>query len=226
MNKEVFMKSIIFMAILLLPFFECFGSQPPKKTSSKITKQGLSVETWQASQEIDNAVFGKIKKSVIQIFHSDNIHGKNKKEVGKAVLRFVVKQKRATIVGLDINHTFRNQSLGSFLFKYTIAYIQKNIPCTKIDWEASPSDGTPLARLVAFYSNSGGIDIEKSKKYSTEMQYSLPSAQMLVALMPILEPILLSKDDKTIILANGEKYISSPSNILGIIANYMGEKNE
>ena len=180
----------------------------------------------------ENFPFGKRERVFIKLFKR---FGALAKEIGCANCSYDPEDKTAflSIFLIQKNEiaNYREQGLGSHLFKRSMAHLKETVDCTTIHWTAIPLDSANqnskgLARLVAFYCNAGAIDSGRNKKDSTKMLYPLPSAQMLTVLMPILEPEPVSKQDKEIILANGKPFIPSPSDALGIIANYMGETND
>jgi hypothetical protein len=142
---------------------------------------------------------------------------------------------------IDIDPEYRKSHLGSYLFKYTMAAmvsLKDNLSPTSIEWVAAADisdDATSYEKrfkqIVKFYCDQGSIDketadIKKYKMLFTDMYYPVPRAQMLATLMPILEPVPVSQQDKQITLASGATYQAGPHDALGIIANYMTENNE
>lgn len=180
-------------------------------------------------------LFGPVQKTSVTLFVRINALSK---KIGSADFTYYPEGRHAQcglvakevyLSFLKVNPDYQKLGLGSYLFKRFIAYAKKIFDCQIISWNASPLGDSTLSgfeRLVAFYRNAGAIDIDKNKRNETTMQYPLASAQMLASLMPIVEPVPLSKKNKEMKLANGATYHASPSDALGIIANYMGENNE
>ena len=155
------------------------------------------------------------------------------KEIGSANLNYFSDENRVYLDSLGVNEKYRNMLLGSYLFKYAIAYCQRHVNISLIDWDAVPSgslaetNAQGLEKLLNFYKKAGSIvDSIDVPNIRAEMHYPIRSAHMLATLMPILEPKVQNKNDKQIVLANGSTYATSKSDVLSIIANYIGESNE
>lgn len=169
---------------------------------------------------------GPIQDFVIRLMKRAKNHN-IPKEIGTVTCQYLSQSQTAHISLLTINPEYQKNGFGRYLFKYAIAVLTNHFSPKSIEWTAFPlhSGEIQLKQLVDFYISMGALDITQDKIYSTEMAYDPHAAHMVATLLPNFEPTITTKEENQIV-AHNKKVNTAPYDILGTIAQYIGDTSE